>query len=88
MWTQCLPYFPQEFKSERKHLTLHVSGDVAFMHCMHHLVTDDDHPGCQTWLRVTVGYRKIDGQWLAIHEHVSLPYNPMTGQVEYIPSVG
>ena len=85
MWEACLPYFPKEFKSERKDLNLHVSGDVAFMHCLHHIATADPHPASQTWLRVTVCYRKLDGEWKAIHEHVSLPTNPVTGQSEYIP---
>lgn len=87
MWAQCLPYFPKEFKSERKDLTLHVSGDVAFMHCLHRLVSEDSFPGSEFWIRITVGYRKINGEWKAIHEHVSHPFNPMTGQVVPIPTV-
>jgi ketosteroid isomerase-like protein len=27
------------------------------------------------WVRVTSGWRKIAGQWLITHEHVSLPIN-------------
>lgn len=87
MWETCLPYFPKQFKSERKDLTLHVSGDVAFMHCLHRLVTEEPLPGGEFWIRITVGYRKIEGEWKAIHEHVSHPFNPMTGQVEPIPTV-
>ena len=26
------------------------------------------------WVRATVGYRKIDGRWLVVHEHVSVPF--------------
>jgi hypothetical protein len=31
-------------------------------------------------MRVTVGYRKINGKWKVIHEHVSIPFNPMNSQ--------
>jgi uncharacterized protein (TIGR02246 family) len=26
------------------------------------------------WVRVTIGFRKTDGQWLVNHEHVSVPF--------------
>ena len=26
------------------------------------------------WVRVTVGFRKIEGRWLVTHEHVSTPF--------------
>jgi ketosteroid isomerase-like protein len=26
------------------------------------------------WVRVTVGCRKIDGKWLVVHEHASVPF--------------
>ena len=35
------------------------------------------------WLRVTDVYRKIDGQWLVVHEHVSLPVNLETGKAAF-----
>jgi len=35
-------------------------------------------------MRVTVGYRRIDGQWKVVHEHVSVPFNPMDNQVWFI----
>jgi hypothetical protein len=42
--------------------------------------TPADHPCGQTWMRVTVGYRRIDGKWKVTHEHVSVPFNPMNNQ--------
>ncbi len=84
-WANCLPYFPETFQSEHRDIRIHVAGDTAFMHCVHHFVTTPaDHPCGQTWLRVTVGYRKISGQWKVIHEHVSLPYNPLNSQTWFI----
>jgi len=31
-------------------------------------------------VRVTDVYRKIDGKWLIVHEHVSVPVDIKTGQ--------
>jgi uncharacterized protein (TIGR02246 family) len=81
VWAHCLPYFPEQFTSEHRDISIHVSGDTAFMHCLHHITTPTgDHPGCQTWMRITVGFQRINGQWKAIHDHYSLPYNPMNNQ--------
>lgn len=82
VWNNCLPYFPEKFKSEHRDITIHVFGDIALMHCLHHFVPiPADHPSGQTWLRVTVGYRRIDGKWKVVHEHISAPFNPMNNQV-------
>jgi uncharacterized protein (TIGR02246 family) len=81
-WESCLPYFPEAFKSEHRDLAVHVSGDTAFAHGLHRFVPEDpNHPSGQTWMRVTVGYRRIGGNWKVVHEHVSAPFNPMDNKV-------
>lgn len=81
VWENCLPCFPDEFTSEHRDLVVHVDGDIALVHGLHHFVTTPaDHPCGQTWMRVTVCYRRIDGRWKVVHEHVSIPFNPMNGQ--------
>jgi ketosteroid isomerase-like protein len=65
--------------------TVSVSGDLALAHCLHRIEPiGTDCTAGQTWIRVTVGYRRIDGQWRVIHEHVSVPYDPRTEKVAYI----
>lgn len=85
-WEACLACLPEKFTSEHRDLEITVSGDAAFAHCLHHIVPvgDASHPMAQTWVRVTVGLHRIDGQWKAVHEHVSLPFEPMTGKVSRI----
>ncbi|MDQ8201395.1 nuclear transport factor 2 family protein [Pelagicoccus sp. SDUM812003] len=78
-WTHCLPHFPETFQSEHRDITVQVAGDVAFAYGVHHIVADD-HPAAKSWMRVTVGFRRIEGQWKVMHEHVSLPFNPMDNQ--------
>lgn len=84
-WANCLPYFPDRFTSEHRDVIMHVDGDVGLVHCLHHfLPTPPDHPCGQTWMRVTVGYRRIDGRWKVVHEHVSVPFNPMNNEAWFI----
>lgn len=88
VWEQCFPYFPDRFASEHRDLSVTVDGDVAFVHGMHHFVPEPaDHPCGQSWMRVTACYRRIGGQWRVAHEHVSMPFDPMTGQVSQIAAL-
>lgn len=86
IWDACLPFFPKEFTVEYRDQTLQVGEDMALMTGIVHFVIpkEPDHPGGQTWLRVSVVYRKGANGWKVMHEHVSLPYNPMTNMVAMI----
>lgn len=85
VWANCLPYFPEKFKSEHRDLTIHVAGDVALVFGLHHFVpTPADHPCGQTWMRISVGFRRCDGKWKVVHEHVSVPFNPMNNHAWFI----
>jgi uncharacterized protein (TIGR02246 family) len=81
VWANCLPYFPEKFKSEHRDIVIHVSGDTAMMYGLHHFIPEPaDHLIGQNWLRVTVGDRRINGQWKSVHDHISTPFNPMNNQ--------
>lgn len=81
VWEHCLPYFPDEFKSEHRDMKIYVDGDIAMAHGLHHFVpTPADHPCGMTWMRVTLGFRRFEDGWKVMHEHVSIPFNPMTNQ--------
>ena len=56
-------------------------GDVAFSYCVHR-IKGTLKSGQQTdwWLRWTACYRKTDGKWLIVHEHVSVPIDLKSGQ--------
>ena len=89
IWQQCFPYFPEKFRSEHKDLAVEVDGDIAFVHGLHHFVPEPaDHPCGSTWMRVTACYRRIGGRWRVVHEHVSIPFNPVTGKASYITDAG
>jgi uncharacterized glyoxalase superfamily protein PhnB/ketosteroid isomerase-like protein len=85
IWEQCFPFFPETFRSEHKDLQIEVSGDLAFVHGLHHFVPEPaDHPSGSTWMRVTACYRRVDGKWRVSHEHVSIPFDPMSGKASFI----
>lgn len=85
LWEVCLPYFPAKYKSVHRDFEVTVSGDLAFAHGLHQIKpTSEDHPAGGMWLRVTVCYQRRGGKWQVVHEHVSLPFDPATGQVSYI----
>ncbi len=41
-----------------------------------------DGRNVKMWIRVTVGYRKLAGEWRIVHEHVSVPFDMKTMKAE------
>jgi ketosteroid isomerase-like protein len=80
VWEQCLPHLPDRLVSKRRDVRIEVSGDVAFAFGLH---TFEPSP---TWVRFTVCFRRVDGAWQVVHEHVSIPFDPRTGQAVLITS--
>ena len=66
---------------ETRDLCITTSEDVAFCHSLNRVrSTRTTGETIETWVRVTVGYQKIDGTWKITHEHVSVPYDMETSQ--------
>lgn len=57
------------------------SGDVGFVHSLERF-SGKLKTGQQSdmWLRYTGGLRKIDGKWLIVHDHVSVPTDFESGK--------
>jgi ketosteroid isomerase-like protein len=75
LWQGCFPFFDKP-KVEYKDMVIHASEDMAIVHfrsritgTVEPLPEDMDN----SWLRGTVGYRKVGGQWKCVHEHISFP---------------
>jgi len=62
-------------------LRITVDGNVGFGSCFTNVKGTDaqGHP-VDRIVRVTTGYRKINGSWLAAHEHISVPVDLATGK--------
>lgn len=77
LWEECFPYFDKP-KVEYKDMSIDATDDMALVH-FRSRITGMVVPMPQelenTWLRGTVVYRKINGAWKCIHEHISFAVN-------------
>lgn len=74
--------FSSPIEYEIQDLRITMSDDVAFSHNLSHVKgTRANGEKADYWVRVTVGFQKRNGQWLVIHDHVSMPFDMETGKV-------
>jgi ketosteroid isomerase-like protein len=80
--------FFKEFKGpmqvEIRDLRILADRDVAFAYGLERMGgTLADGSRFETWLRFTQGYRRINGRWLAVHDHISVPAEPDSGKARF-----
>jgi PhnB protein len=62
-------------RCEVRDLQVTVGGDVAFAHSLNHLSGDRiSGERSDIWVRATICFEKVNGRWLAAHEHISVPF--------------
>lgn len=86
LWEQCLPYF-DDIEIEYKDMQIHAEENMAFVFFLSRLKGFKETPNtdmANSWLRGTVCYRKIKGEWKSVHEHISFPVNCETEKIEYL----
>ena len=66
---------------EYRDMRVLTGGDVGFVHALERF-TGKLKNGQQSdlWLRYTGGLRKVDGTWLIVHDHVSVPADFESGK--------
>jgi ketosteroid isomerase-like protein len=65
---------------EMRNLEIACAGELAFCYSVNHIRgAKIDGGEINMWIRATVCFRKIDGEWTVVHEHVSVPFDPETG---------
>lgn len=75
-WNDFWTMFPGPATFTLSDLDVTVGGNVAYSHSIQHaIMTDKKGKKMDMTVRVTDGYKKINGQWLISHEHVSVPVN-------------
>ena len=69
------PTFQGPIGFEMRDLTVTAGGDVAFSRSLNR-ISGKRTSGETTdvWVRSTVCFRKIDGEWKVVHEHASVPF--------------
>jgi uncharacterized protein (TIGR02246 family) len=66
---------------EIRDLSITVGEALAFSHCLNHVsAKTKDRRKLDMWWRETACYRKIEGKWLIIHQHSSVPFDVKTGK--------
>jgi ketosteroid isomerase-like protein len=75
-WEACLSMCPGPMIFEIHELTITAADDVAFGHYLTRCGAIENGEEKASWMRVTVGYRKTNGEWMIVHEHFSAPFDP------------
>jgi uncharacterized protein (TIGR02246 family) len=80
-WTHVFTFF-RDVSYEVRDLTLTVGDDVAFGHCFGRLsgTLENGTATSGMWVRVTLCFRKIDGNWLIAHDQASVPFDILSGK--------
>jgi ketosteroid isomerase-like protein len=83
-WQDFFSAFPGPVdKFEVQDLSIETDGKLAYSHSIQPLVvTSKDGSKFSLTVRVTDGYRKINGKWLITQEHVSVPVDLETGKAD------
>jgi len=80
-WVDAFTVFQRPLSYEIRNLTITLDGDVAFGHSLNRLsgtLKNGNRSGF--WVRATFCFRKIDGNWLIVHDHASVPLDLESGR--------
>ncbi len=70
-------------KFEISDLDIASDGKLAFSHSIQHFACTDPKGGrLEMTMRATDAYRKVKGQWVIVHEHLSAPVDLATGKAD------
>jgi ketosteroid isomerase-like protein len=80
-YQEFLDQFAGPIDVEFRELTIAASATVAYSHGLERLTgTLKNGQRFDVWVRFTQGYRKSNGRWLAVHDHISVPVDLDTGK--------
>jgi ketosteroid isomerase-like protein len=73
-WQEAFAAYTGPFDYEVHDLNVTTHGELAFVHSLNHVnATLASGQSTDFWLRWTACLRLIDGVWLVVHDHVSVP---------------
>ncbi len=80
-WVDFFAPFQLPLQSEIRDVRITTSGDVGFITMLFNFsATPKSGSKTTNWIRVTAGLRKVDGKWLDVHDHASIPVDIATGK--------
>jgi uncharacterized protein (TIGR02246 family) len=78
-WDDTFAAYPGPLVFQLNDLAVTVGSDVAYSHSIQSVtMTDKKGKKVNMTVRVTDGYKKVNGQWVIAHEHVSIPVDEAT----------
>ncbi len=81
VWLRTLAEFVPPIEYDALDIQIEVGGDVAFVRCLNEFGgTRRDGRPTLSHLRATFGLTRSDGVWKVVHEHVSVPFDMVTGK--------
>jgi len=84
-WEGLLSAYPGPVKNTVSELSITVVGPVAYGHSIQAgTFTRKDGSKLDVTVRVTDVYRKLNGKWLIVQEHVSVPVDLETGKADLL----
>jgi uncharacterized protein (TIGR02246 family) len=78
-WIKFFAMFDGDPQFEFRDVRVHCAGDVAFSTGLTRFAGSVQGKQMDLWTRETLGYRKSDGRWLIIHDHISVPIDLESG---------
>jgi ketosteroid isomerase-like protein len=73
-WARAFAAYERPIEYEVRDFTLSIVGDLAFGRSLNR-ISGNLKNGSRSdyWVRWTTCFRKIDGRWFVVHDHVSVP---------------
>lgn len=73
-WQEAFATFTGPFAYEVRDMTVSTDGELAVVHSLNHVTaTLSSGNSTDLWVRWTACFRRIDGVWLVVHDHVFVP---------------
>src|ERR687898_1204604 len=80
-WHEAFATFTGPFDYEVHELNVTTEGELALVHSLNHVkLTQASGQVTELWLRWTACLRRMDGVWVVVHDHVSVPADLEHGQ--------
>ncbi|HXW45203.1 MAG TPA: nuclear transport factor 2 family protein [Streptosporangiaceae bacterium] len=81
-WVDVFTLFQAPLNCEFQDLTITVNDDMAFVYSLNRIsgTLRNGNASSGFWVRATACLRKIDGNWLIVHDHASVPLDVESGR--------
>jgi ketosteroid isomerase-like protein len=81
VWEKAFTFFKDPIEFETRDQSITAGNDMAFSYQLLRIqATMINGQQIDRWERITFCFRKIDGKWLIVHEHVSVPADLLSGK--------